>query len=52
MKLDICLNLSLSLPVFQLKYGQTTHSPIVKASKFGLLGLMTDSLLLADSIYV
>ena len=45
------MNLSLSLPVFQLQYGRTTYSPIVKASKFGLLGLTTDSLLLTDCIY-
>ena len=45
------LNLSLSLPVFQLQYGQKTRLPIVKASKFGLLGLTTDSLLLTDCVY-
>ena len=45
------LNLSLSLPVFQLQWGQTTQSPLVKASQFGLLGSMTDSLLLTDCIY-
>ena len=42
------LNLSLSLPVLQLQYGRTARLPLVKPSKFGLLGLRDDLLLLTD----
>ena len=42
------LNLSDPLPVFQLQYGETTCLPLVNASKFGLLGLRDDLLLLTD----
>lgn len=45
------LNLSLSLPVLQLRYGCTAHLPLVKASKFGLLGIRDDLLLLTDCTY-
>ena len=45
------LNLSLSLPVLQLQYGCTAYLPLVKASKFGLLGIRDDLLLLTDCTY-
>ena len=45
------LNLSVSLPVLQLQYGRTACLPLVKASKFGLLGIRDDLLLLTDCTY-
>lgn len=49
--INLPMNLSHSLPVFQLQYGQLASSPLVKASKFGLLGLQDDLLLLTDCTY-
>ena len=46
--ISLPMNLSHPLPVFQLKYGETAQLPLVKASKFGLLGLRDDLLLLTD----
>ena len=42
------MKLSHPLPFFQLQYGGTAHLPLVKASKFGLLGLRDDLLLLTN----
>lgn len=49
--INLPLNLSHPLPVFQLQYGKTAHLPLMKASKFGLLGLRNDLLLLTDCTY-
>jgi len=49
--INLPLNLSHSLPVFQLDYGQPACRPLVKASKFGLLGLRSDLLLLTNCAY-
>ena len=45
------LNLAHSLPVLQLQYGHKACLPLVKPSKFGLLGLRDDLLLLTDYSY-
>ena len=44
--INLPMKLSHPLPFFQLQYGGTAHLPLVKASKFGLLGLRDDLLLL------
>ena len=44
------LNLFPNLPVFQCEFGQTVTSPFVKASKFGILDLEYDVLILTDCV--
>ena len=38
-------------PIWQLQFGQTCTLPLVQASKYGLLGLEVDVLLLSNRIY-
>ena len=45
------LSLSYTSPLLQLQYGEGIHLPLVKVSKFGLLGLREDLLLLTDCTY-
>ena len=45
------LNLFPSFPDFQLEFGQQVDLPFVKASKFGILGLDRDLLVLTNCIY-
>jgi len=53
LKIYTSLNIPLSLippvPVIQLQYGPTATLPFTNASKFGMLGLKKDLLLLTDS---
>ena len=53
LKIFTSLNVPLSLipptPIFQLQYGPTATLPFTNASKFGMLGLKKDLLLLTDS---
>ena len=46
--LKVPMDLFCALPDFQLKFGQSCTLPFVKPSKFGLLGLREDLLLLID----
>ena len=48
-KPKISLNLSPVVPVFQLDFGESVAPPFVKATTFGLSGLMNDSLQLTDN---
>ena len=45
------MNLSPSLPDFQLQFGQSCTLPFVRASTYGLLGLEVDLLLLTNCTY-
>jgi len=45
------MNLIPILPDFQLQFGQIGHTPFVKASKYGFLGLNENLLLLTDATY-
>ena len=45
------LSLSYTSPLLQLQYGEGIHLPLVKATKFGLLGLREDLLLLTNCTY-
>jgi len=50
-KLKTSLNLSPVVPEFQLDFGQSVAPPFVRATRFGFVGLMNDSLQLTDSTY-
>ena len=45
------MNLSSSLPDFQLQFGQSCTLPFIRASTYGLLGLGVDLLLLTNCTY-
>ena len=47
--LNVPLNLIPPTPILQLQYGPTAALPFTNASKFGILGLKKDLLLLTDS---
>ena len=49
--LKASLNLSPVVPVFQLDFGQPVASRFVKATRFGFVGLMNDSLQLTDGTH-